>query len=402
MRCTLTLHDGGLALSDVTPNIGCMDSVNVLVIGGGIGGLSASIALANVGFEVTVAEQQSSMHASVYGVGIIQPGNALRALDVIGCARACIDAGYPTTAWGQLRDVAGNLIKETPGATIPGSDLPPMNGVTRPALHKILTDRAVEVGVKIEYGRRFVGFHDVPAGVEAIYEDGASHVADIAVGADGVYSQVRPYVVGPDIFPEYIGQSAFRMNMPREPEIDRIILQKGPKGMVGFVPIGADLAYMFYNSTWDRGVRPEEANMAETLRECLAPFGGLAGRVRDNFVNESSEIVFRPEEWLIAPRPWHSGRVVLMGDAVHAVTPHMGQGAAQAIEDGVVLADCLRVAADFSEAFTAYTERRYERCKLVVESSVAVGLWEMNPAAHPEFDLPGLTQRVLESTLQPI
>lgn len=80
---------------------------------------------------------------------------------------------------------------------------------------------------------------------------------------------------------------------------------------------------------------------------------------------------------------------MLIGDAVHAVTPHMGQGAAQGVEDGAVLADCLRATEDLEEAFTRYTERRYERCKLVVESSVAIGEYEMDPAGHPDFDQAG-------------
>ncbi|MFF0589277.1 hypothetical protein ACFYWD_25300 [Streptomyces sp. NPDC003781] len=85
-----------------------------------------------------------------------------------------------------------------------------------------------------------------------------------------------------------------------------------------------------------------------------------------------------------------------------AVTPHLGQGAAQAIEDGVVLAECLAAYGDHEEAFTAYSERRYERCKLIVESSVAIGEYEMDPASHPDFDHAGLTQRVLETMAQPL
>ncbi|MFC8085951.1 FAD-dependent monooxygenase [Streptomyces sp. NPDC057340] len=112
--------------------------------------------------------------------------------------------------------------------------------------------------------------------------------------------------------------------------------------------------------------------------------------------------MFLPEEWLIAPAPWHKGRIALIGDAVHAVTPHLGQGAAQAIEDGVVLAECLAAYGDHEEAFTAYSERRYERCKLIVESSVAIGEYEMDPASHPDFDHAGLTQRVLETMAQPL
>jgi 2-polyprenyl-6-methoxyphenol hydroxylase-like FAD-dependent oxidoreductase len=117
---------------------------------------------------------------------------------------------------------------------------------------------------------------------------------------------------------------------------------------------------------------------------------------------DSAAIVFRPGEWLIAPTPWHRDRIVLIGDAVHAVTPHLGQGAAQAIEDGIVLAECLSSAGDPGEAFTRYAERRYERCKLIVESSVAIGEYEMDHASHPGFDQAGLTQHVLAVMVTPI
>jgi 2-polyprenyl-6-methoxyphenol hydroxylase-like FAD-dependent oxidoreductase len=373
-----------------------MDRGRILVVGGGIGGLSAAIALRGAGYGVNVVEIKEDLHSSVYGVGIIQPVNALRALEAIGCAQACLNAGYSTTAWGQLLDVDGNLVREMPGARIPGSDLPPMNGLTRPQLHKIITDGALEVGVTIEYSKTFTDFGDGPDGVAVGYSDGTTNTVDFVVGADGVNSRVRPYVLSEDLKPAYIGQSAFRLNIPREPEIDRIVLQHGPDGMAGFVPIGPDLAYVFYNSTWPEGQWLDQDKMADELRERLAPFGGLAGRVRDKYVNDPAQIVFRPEEWLIAPPPWHRGRIVLIGDAVHAVTPHLGQGAAQAIEDGVVLADCLRAAEDLQQAFTRYTERRYERCKLVVESSVAIGKYEMDPASYPDFDQAGLTQHVLE------
>lgn len=379
-----------------------MSRGSVLVVGGGIGGLSAAIALRSADYDVNVVEVKADMHSSVYGVGIIQPVNALRALAAIDCAQACLDVGYSTTAWGQLLDVDGNVVGEMPGARIPGSDLPPMNGLTRPQLHKILTDKAVETGATIEYSKTFTDLADGPGGVQVSYSDGSRNVVDVVVGADGVYSKVRPYVLSEDLKPVYIGQSAFRLNIPREPEIDRIILQHGPEGVAGFVPIGPELAYVFYNSTWPEDGWLDQDKMADELRERLASFGGLAGRVRDRYVNDASAIVFRPEEWLIAPAPWHKGRIVLIGDAVHAVTPHLGQGAAQAIEDGVVLAQCLAAGADTEEAFTRYTERRYERCRLIVESSVAIGEYEMNPAAHPDFDQAALTQHVLEVMISPI
>ncbi|MFF1461116.1 FAD-dependent monooxygenase [Streptomyces sp. NPDC058330] len=379
-----------------------MSRGSVLIVGGGIGGLSTGIALRGAGYDVDVVELKEDLHSSVYGVGIIQPVNALRALDAIGCADACMAVGYRTTAWGQMLDVDGQLIKELPGARIPGSELPPMNGLTRPQLHRILTDKALEVGVAIEYDKTFTTLSDGPEKVAVAFTDGATGAYDFVVGADGVYSTVRPYVLSEELKPVYLGQSAFRLNIPREPEIDRIILQHGPDGLAGFVPIGPDLAYLFYNTTWEQGRWLEQDTMADELRARMAPFGGLAGRIRDTYINDSSQIVFRPEEWLIAPAPWHNGRIVLIGDAVHAVTPHLGQGAAQAIEDGVVLAECLSAHSDHAAAFEEYSERRYERCKLIVESSVAIGEYEMDPAGHPDFDHAGLTQHVLESMIQPI
>uniref|UniRef100_A0AAU3GTH6 FAD-dependent monooxygenase n=1 Tax=Streptomyces sp. NBC_01401 TaxID=2903854 RepID=A0AAU3GTH6_9ACTN len=379
-----------------------MSRGTVLIVGGGIGGLSTAIALRNADYDVDVVEIQEDLHSSVYGVGIIQPMNALRALDAIGCAEACMAVGYSAGAWGRMLDVDGTPVLDMPGARIPGSRLPPMNGLTRPQLHKVLIDKALETGVTIEYRKTFTELRDGPGGVEVEYTDGTRGTVDFVVGADGVYSKVRPYVLDEDIKPVYLGQSAFRLNIPREPEIDRIILQHGPEGLAGFVPIGPDLAYLFYNITWEEGRWLDQDRMADELRERMAPFGGLAGRVRDAYIKDSSDIVFRPEEWLIAPAPWHRGRIVLIGDAVHAVTPHLGQGAAQAIEDGIVLAESLASHAGHEEAFTDYTERRYERCKLIVESSRAIGEYEMDPALHPDFDHAGLTQHVLESMVRPI
>ncbi|MCU1443092.1 MAG: 3,4-dihydroxyphenylacetate 2,3-dioxygenase [Cryobacterium sp.] len=87
-------------------------------------------------------------------VGIIQPINALRALDAIGCAEACMAVGFPAAAWDSMYDVDGNFLRHMPGARIEGSDLPPLNGLTRPQLHEILTNKALEVGADIHYSTK--------------------------------------------------------------------------------------------------------------------------------------------------------------------------------------------------------------------------------------------------------
>ena len=144
-------------------------------------------------------------------------------------------------------------------------------------------------------------------------------------------------------------------------------------------------------------ISPEAVAWAERN---LAPFGGLTARVRDEYVTDDADIVLRPEETMGVPTPWHRGRVVLLGDAVHTITPHLGQGAAQAIEDGVVLAETLAAHRDHESAFAEYMARRYERCRLVVDTSLAIGEWEMGRL--PGFDNVGATNHVLEVMARPL
>ncbi|WP_151775330.1 FAD-dependent monooxygenase [Streptomyces abyssomicinicus] len=373
---------------------------SILVVGGGIGGLAAAIAVQQKGFDTTVVELHPDVRSSVHGVGIIQPMNALRALDMIGCAQDCIAAGYPARRWGGLYSTDGTFIKEMPGTPVPGVDLPPMNGLTRPKLHAILTSHALEAGVTLRYSTTFTELEDDGAGVDVTFTDGSAGRFDVVVGADGVHSRTRGHVVEGEVAPSYIGQSAYRVNIPLLPEIDSIILQAGPAGMAGLVPIGKDLAYLFYNAHMAKQSPGSGMDSAGKLREYLAPFGGLMGRIRDEFVTDDRDIVLRPEESLIVDAPWHRSRVVLMGDAVHAITPHLGQGAAQAIEDGVVLADCLDGHDDPEAAFAEYTDRRFERCKLVVDTSLDIAEWEMG--RKPGFDNIAATDHVLEVMAQPL
>ncbi|MFJ3394780.1 FAD-dependent oxidoreductase [Leifsonia aquatica] len=377
-----------------------MPHLSILVVGAGIGGLSAAIALRQAGHDVVVIEKSADVHSSIHGVGIIQPGNALRALDAIGCADACVAVGYGAAAWGEMVDVDGAHLHDIQGIRIEGTRFPPMNGVTRPQLHDILTARAAEVGVVVHYATAFETLDDRGDRVAVTTARGVFE-ADVVVGADGVRSKVRRHVLGDDIETTYIGQSAFRLNIPRLPEIDRIVLQVAPTGdMAGFVPIGPDLAYMFYNAHMEVPERIPQDRLAPRLRAYLAPFGGLAGRVRDEFVTDDADIVLRPEETMGVPTPWHRGRVVLMGDAVHTITPHLGQGAAQAIEDGVVLAETLSTHDELDDAFTEYTDRRLERCRLVVETSLRIAEWEMGRL--PGFDNVAATRHVLDAMARPL
>jgi 2-polyprenyl-6-methoxyphenol hydroxylase-like FAD-dependent oxidoreductase len=199
------------------------------------------------------------------------------------------------------------------------------------------------------------------------------------VGADGLYSKVREFLFGTEVKPRFTGQVCWRYNLPRIEGLEEIWMFFGPDGSAGFVPLGQDLMYILTIETpipdWRRAVQRDGA--AAVYRRRLAPFAGPVADVREQIVDDDA-IVVRPIENIIVPAPWHRGRIVLVGDAAHGATPHCGQGAAQAIEDGIVLAEELAGDVPVTAALEAFTARRYERCRAIVEGSEKVGQWEQD------------------------
>jgi 2-polyprenyl-6-methoxyphenol hydroxylase-like FAD-dependent oxidoreductase len=350
--------------------------MKVLVVGGGIGGLSTTLALRGQGFEVDVVERDPGW--GVYGVGIIQPGNALRALDSLGLAAACVEAGAPIR--GDRTWLADG---ETPIAAHewpPLVDrLPPGNGLTRPKLHEILTSRTLASGADVRTGVTFTEFLPSDEHVDVAFTDGERRRYDLVIGADGLYSKVREVLLGPNVKPRFTGQVCWRYNLPRIDGLEEIWMFFGPDGSAGFVPLGEDLMYILTIETpipdWRDAIERDGA--AAVYRQRLAPFSGPVADVREQIVDDDA-IVVRPIENIIVPAPWHRGRIVLVGDAAHGATPHCGQGAAQAIEDGIVLAEELAKDVPVTEALEAFSARRYKRCRAIVEGSEKVGQWEQD------------------------
>jgi 2-polyprenyl-6-methoxyphenol hydroxylase-like FAD-dependent oxidoreductase len=172
----------------------------------------------------------------------------------------------------------------------------------------------------------------------------------------------------------------------------------GSFGRAGFVPLAPDLMYLLLIEKADG--RPSGANLAELMRERLAEYGGPIGEVRDQ-ITDDAQVVVREVETILVPKPWYRGRVVLIGDAAHATSPHVGQGAAQAIEDAVVLAEELASGGSLDEALRAFVERRFERCKIVVEGSKQIGDWEKQGATlHPDY--PGTVERITNAVAAPL
>jgi 2-polyprenyl-6-methoxyphenol hydroxylase-like FAD-dependent oxidoreductase len=350
--------------------------MKVLVVGGGIGGLCAALALRLEGYEVDVVERDPEW--GVYGVGIIQPGNALRALDQLGLADACVAQGHPIR--GDRTFLADGETQIAAHEWPPLVDrLPPANGLTRPKLHEILTSRTLESATDVRTGVTFSEIVPSEDGVDVSFTDGERRRYDLVIGADGLYSKVRETFFGSEPKPRYTGQVCWRYNMARIEGLEEIQMFLGPDGSAGFVPLGEDLMYMLTIETPrpDQRAAIERDGAAAVYRGRLASFSGPVAQAREQVIDDDA-IVVRPIENIIVPAPWHRGRVVLVGDAAHGATPHCGQGAAQAIEDGIVLAQELARDVPTEAALEAFSARRYERCRAIVEGSERVGQWEQD------------------------
>jgi 2-polyprenyl-6-methoxyphenol hydroxylase-like FAD-dependent oxidoreductase len=366
----------------------------VLVVGGGIGGLSATLALRRAGVAVDVAEINPEW--SVYGVGIIQPGNALRALDALGLAQDVIDQGFPMEG-SRFHLADGTVLADLPFHRVAGPAYPPMNGITRSRLHVLLTDAVKASGTDVRLGVTV----DAIDGGHVTFSDGTEGDYDLVVGADGIHSRVRSLAFGDDIQPEWTGQVCWRVNVPRPAEVDGLWMFTGRDGKAGCVPLSPDLAYLLLiEEPPDGAERVPDDRLAATMRERLAEFGGVIGRLRDERITRDEDVVLRSVLAVFVDGPWYRDRTVIIGDAAHATSPHVGQGAAMAIEDALVLAEEVTADGPLDAALARFMDRRHDRCKAVCDISRQIGRWEIE--RRHDADFAGLTRQSVILTAEPI
>jgi 2-polyprenyl-6-methoxyphenol hydroxylase-like FAD-dependent oxidoreductase len=193
------------------------------------------------------------------------------------------------------------------------------------------------------------------------------------IGADGLYSKVREAVFPDAPTPRYSGQGVWRAVLPRPDDVNGTMMWLGPKIKPGLNPVSRDEMYLFV--TEDRATNDyiDPSEFLARVKALLAPFPDpRLQRVRDALTDDS-QIIYRPLESLLMPSPWYKGKVVLIGDTVHATTPHMASGACIGIEDALVLADELARAGSVDQALDRYLARRWERCRMVVQNSARLG-----------------------------
>ncbi len=351
--------------------------MKILVVGAGIGGLAAATALRQRNHEVDVIEVKPDF--TVYGVGINQPANSLRALRSLGVLEEIIAVGYQYDVTG-FYDAQGGHIVDVPSA-LGGDDVPANNALSRLDLHHILVGAAEKHEVKVAYGTTMDSFTDTGSAVDVQFSDGRSESYDLVVAFDGIKSTTRRTLFGPAHDAVYSGFGVFRVTLPRPSYVTgvRVYLALGVK--VGFIPLSAATMYMFVVTPDPPGVVHERARFAEILRERMAPCGALPGEVREA-LSSDDDIVFSPISDVMLPLPWFSGRVGILGDAAHACAPHITQGAGMALEDAVVLAECLDGDGSLDERLRTFEQRRYPRAKLVQDVSHGILAAEMGITAE--------------------
>lgn len=336
-----------------------------IVIGGGVAGPVAAMALRRAGIETAVYEAYPTSADGVGGTLTVAP-NGLDALRIVGADRDVCAVGAPIDHT-VMADGRGRELVAFPGL----AGLAPSQALWRADLYRALHDRAAAQGVVIARGRRLVAVDEQADGVTARFADGSGATADVLVGADGIRSTVRalidPDAPGPRHVPLLNVGGVARVAVPARPAAAYFVF--GRRAFLGYwrQPDGT--------TAWFANVpEPEPMNAAHAraigAADWLARLGELfAGEVpaADLVARTAPEDLFAlgsVETMPPVPR-WSRGRMVLAGDAVHAPSPSSGQGASLAVESAVELARCLRDRADVAGALAAYERLRRARVERV-------------------------------------
>lgn len=355
----------------------------VLIVGGGIGGMAAAIALMRRGMAVEVIDIDPEW--KVYGAGITITGPTLRAFRDLGLLDPIREQGYFAVGQRMFLYDGTVLSEQSPLPVEPG--LPASGGIMRPKLHQIMSSAVKQLGATVRLGLSVEDFAQHDDRVDVRFTDGSTGTYDLLIAADGIYSKMRAMMFPAAAPPVYTGQMSWRVVAPRPSEMDRAEFFLGHPNVGGIVPCSETEVYGFILNPDPAAERIPAEKQAAHLRSLMADFGGPMAAVRES-IGPDSSIVQRPFEYALQPAPWHIGRVVLIGDAAHATTPHLASGAGIAVEDALVLAEELdRGAGDVAAALEAFTERRFERCRYVVESSVGIGTCQLSGGAPEEVGM---------------
>jgi len=356
---------------------------HLLVIGGGIAGTAAALAVRKAGFEVTVHEAHPGS-AEDLGAFLTLASNGMRALAQIDASAAVTALGFPLTSMRVL-DGAGAELAQVPLGEA-ADPLLQYRCLRRGDLNAALQAECARRGIAIRHGARLASVEDGPGGVTAHFTDGSTATGDLLIGADGLNSTVRRQIA-PGTRPCYAGQRVFygytaTADRP-EPEA-RITMVRGSTAAFGYAVSPGGETNWFARVAGEPLPADEIADgspadwrdlLVPLLRKDATPAADIVAAAGDEvMVTNATEIP--------TGTPWRSGRLLLIGDAAHAASPATGQGASMALEDAVILAKCLRDVPDTDTALTLYEDLRRPRVEhnITVSGNISRGTHPPSPA----------------------
>ncbi|WP_349559263.1 FAD-dependent oxidoreductase [Marinobacter sp. NFXS9] len=371
----------------------------VLIIGGGFTGMSAGIELRKAGIDVDLVEIDPSWRPE--GAGISISGATLRALMTIGVYHEVKARGYLSTGL-DVYTATGDLITSVPTPPPAGANVEGGGAIMRPVLARILADATVAVGVNVRLGTTFTRIEPLDDGADVTFTDGTRQRYDLVIGADGLHSKVRETLFPDAPKPQYIGQAVWRAILPRPADIIRPTMWVGQSLKVGVNPVSDDQMYMFMTENRPTNEYVDRSDWPTLMSEALRT-GFPAERLQQaapQLLEDSARVDFRSLLNLLVPQPWRRGRVILIGDTVHATTPHLASGAGIGIESALALAEELQAASTVDDALGRFERRRWDRCRMVVENSARLAEIEINGGDKAEHAQ--LMRSSMEALTQPI
>lgn len=352
-----------------------------LVVGGGFSGMSAALRLRQADINVDLVEADPNW--TNYGAGISLSGATLRAFRSLGILDQLVAVGALSDGV-DIYTHDDQLVGQLTTPRIAGDDIPGNGAVTRPVLARILADAVLAAGVDVRIGCAVKSMRQYADGVDVELTDGSKRRYDLVVGADGLHSKTRQMAFPYASKPRYLGQRTWLAVLPRAPWLERTTIWVGPGLKAGVDPISQDKMYLFLNeNSEDEHELPRE-EFLPTLKNLIAriPSERLQRIAYD--LDASSRVIHKPLHVLLVPLPWHSGRVVLIGDAVHATTPHLASGICMGVEDAIVLGEELEQGDSLQSALQNFHDRRWARCRMVLENSARLGEIEVKEGDKAE------------------